>query len=775
MSAPPAGRLVGASVKRREDGRLVAGRARYLDDLAVPGLLHVAIVRSPHAHARVLGVARQTAQSADGVVAVLTLADLPECAGSVPPLVPAAGMPAYVHPVLAGGIVRHAGEAVAVVVADSPYRAADAASHVVVDYEPLAAVTTVPAALAANAPRVHAGWPANLGGTCAGGTGDVARGLDAAEVVVEGRFTYPRMAGMPIETRGVVAWPDLMGGALEVWSSTQVPFAVRTAIASILGLPEERVRVRTPDVGGGFGVKGHVYPEDVLIPAVARSLGQPVKWVETRHEHLLTAAGDRDQDHRARLGVRRDGTIVALETRFTRDHGAYPTLGEAITLNTINHMPGPYRIPSYRGEGQNVVTHKTFIAAYRGAGRPEAAFVVDRLLDRAARRIGMDPADLRRVNLIRATEMPYRTGLAYRDGAAIAYDPADYVAGFERLLVLADYPRWRKEATSRRGSRRPLGVGLSAYVEGTGLGPFEGADVRVDPSGTVYVYVGVSAQGQAHETTLAQICADQLGVPIGDVVVVGGDTSLVRFGMGTIASRVAAVAGPAVARTAAEVARRARLVAAEQLECAAEDVVIADGRVSIRGVPGRGLRLGEVARAAVRSAALAPLGSPGLSACGFFYPESVTWAFGAHAAVVEVDVETCAIRLTRYAAVHDCGRPINPMVVEGQVHGGIAQGIGSALGEVLIHDDAGQVLTGTLMDYPLPRADDVPTLDVVHLDYASSVNELGIKGVGESGVIAPAAAIANAVEDALSDYGVSIDRVPVTSARLFELLHAARP
>ena len=774
MTAEPAGRLVGASVKRREDGRLVAGRARYLDDLVVPGLLHVAIVRSPHAHARVRGVAREAAKDSTGVVAVLTLADLPQCAGSVPPLVPAAGMPPYVHPVLAGGIVRHVGEAVAVVVADSPYRAADAATEVVVDYEPLNAVTTVAAALAVDAPRVHAEWRTNLAGTCVGSTGDVARGVDAAEVVVDGHFVYPRMAGMPIETRGVVAWPDPVGSTLEVWSSTQVPFAVRTAIAGILGLPEERVRVRTPDVGGGFGVKGHVYPEDVLIPAVARHLGRPVKWIETRHEHLLTAAGDRDQAHRARLGVRRDGTIVALETRFTRDHGAYPTLGEAITLNTINHMPGPYRIPSYRGEGQNVVTHKTFIAAYRGAGRPEAAFVMDRLLDRAAREIGMDPADLRRVNLVRASDMPYRTGLAYRDGAAIAYDPADYVAGFDRLLALSDYARWRKEATSRRGSRRPLGVGLSAYVEGTGLGPFEGADVRVDPSGTVYVYVGVSAQGQAHETTLAQICADHLGVRLADVVVVGGDTSLVGFGMGTIASRVAAVAGPAVARSAAEVARRARLVAAEQLECAAEDVVISEGRVAVRGVPGRSLRLGVVARAAVRSKAIERTGTPGLSACGFFYPGSVTWAFGAHAAVVEVDLETCQVRLARYAAVHDCGRPINPMVVEGQVHGGIAQGIGSALGEMLVHDEAGQLLTGTLMDYAVPRADDLPAHEVAHLDFASAVNELGIKGVGESGVIAPAAAITNAVEDALSGHGVAIDRVPITPARLFELLRAAR-
>jgi carbon-monoxide dehydrogenase large subunit len=771
---PAAGRLVGASVKRREDGRLLAGRARYLDDLALPGLLHIAVVRSPHAHARVRWIEADAARRGHGVVAVLTLEDLPYCAGSVPPLVPAAGIRTYVHPVLAGAVVRHVGEAVAVVVGETAYMAADAAERLVVDYEPLAAAVTVDAALAPGAPRVHADWPDNLAGVCAGAVGDVAAALGAAEVVVDGRFVYPRMAGMPLETRGVVAWPDPVGGMLEVWCSTQVPFAVRTAIATVLGLAEERVRVRTPEVGGGFGVKGHVYPEDVLVPAVARHLGRPVKWTETRHEHMLAAAGDRDQEHRARLGVRRDGTIVALETRFTRDHGAYPTLGEAITLNTINHLPGPYRVPNYRGEAQNVVTHKTFIAAYRGAGRPEAAFVLDRLLDRAARQLGMDPAALRRSNLVRATEMPYRTGLAYRDGAAIAYDPADYVAGFDRLLALVDYDRWRKEAASRRGSGRPLGVGLSAYVEGTGLGPFEGADVRVDPSGIVYVYVGVSAQGQAHETTLAQICAEHLGVPLSDVVVVGGDTTLVGFGMGTIASRVAAVAGPAVARSAAEVAHRARLVAAEQFECSADDVVIADGRASVRGVPGRSVPLGEVARAAVRSRALAATGSPGLSACGFFYPGSVTWAFGAHAAVVEVDVETCEVRVARYAAVHDCGRPINPMVVEGQVHGGIAQGIGSALGEVLVHDETGQLLTGTLMDYPLPRADDLPALDVAHLDFASSVNALGIKGVGESGVIAPAAAIANAVEDALADRGVRIDRVPVTSARLFEALRAAR-
>jgi len=472
------------------------------------------------------------------------------------------------------------------------------------------------------------------------------------------------------------------------------------------------------------------------------------------------------------MGVERDGRIVGIETSFTRDHGAAPTLGEAITLNTINHLPGPYRVPHYRGAGRNVLTHKTFAAAYRGAGRPEAAFVLDRLLDRAARRLHMDPAALRRLNLIRPDEMPSPTGLTYRDGAPIVYDPADYPAAFDRLLATLDYPGWRAEQARRRGGPRPIGIGLCAYVEGTGIGPFEGADIRVDPDGTVFVHLGVCAQGQGHETTLAQIAADELAVPLESVVVMGGDTTLVGYGMGTIASRVAAVGGPAVQRSAAQVARKARLVGAELFECAPEDVVLADGRVHVRGAPDRSATLGQVARAAVRSRAVAEAGGPGLSACAFFYPDTVAWAFGVQGIVLEVDLEACTIGLLRLAALHDCGRPINPVIVEGQLHGGIAQGLGSALGESMTYDEAGQLLTGTLMDYPMPRADDMPPLEVVHLDFPSPINPLGIKGVGESGVISPAAAVANAVEDALADYGVEVDRPPVTAARVFELLRA---
>jgi carbon-monoxide dehydrogenase large subunit len=765
--------LVGASVRRKEDARLVAGAGRYVDDIALPGTLSLGLVRSLHGHARIVSVDRDAARQVEGVVAVWTLADLPELVAVVPPLVPEPKGRPHVHPVLAGDRARHAGEAVAVVVAADAYTLTDALERVVVEYEPLSAATRPVAALAAAAPRVHHEWPDNLAASSVGQSGKGSEGFAAADEIVSGRFVYPRVAGMPIEPRGVLAFDDHATGVLMVWTSTQVPFAVRTAVAGVLGLAEERVRVLVPDVGGGFGVKGHVYPEDVIVPVAARRLGRPVKWTETRREHFQSAAADRDQAHEARIGVKRDGAIVALETSFTRDHGAFTTLGEAITLNTINHLPGPYRVPHYRGVGRNVVTHKTFAAAYRGAGRPEAALVLDRLLDRAARRIGLDPAAFRLKNMITPDEMPYETGLTYRDGARIVYDAADYPAAFERALERLGYASWREEQTRRRGTRRPIGIGLSAYVEGTGLGPFEGADVRVDPSGVVLVHVGVAAQGQAHETTLAQICADQLGVPIETVTVRGGDTQLVGHGMGTIASRVAAVAGPAVARAAHEVAQKAKLVAADLFECAPDDVVVADGRVSVKGVADRSLALAAVARAAVRSPALARTSGPGLGHCAFFYPGTVTWAFGAQGVVLEVDLDTCAVRLLKHVAVHDCGRPINPMVVEGQLHGGMVQGIGSALLEELIHDDEGQLLTGTFMEYALPRAADVPPLDVTHLDFPSAINPLGIKGVGESGIIAPPAAIANAVEDALVDYGVEVDRVPLTSARIFEMLRVA--
>jgi carbon-monoxide dehydrogenase large subunit len=769
MTAP-----IGLSVKRREDRRFLTGRGRYVDDLRLPGLLHAAIVRSPHAHARVVEVDGSRARAMPGVVAVLTMAELPECDAAVPPLVPSPRLRPYTQPAIAGAKTRYAGEAVAVAVADDIYRATDAAEVVDIRYDVLPAAATVDAALAPGAPRVFDDWPDNAAGPSDGAVGDVARGFREAQVIVEARLHVPRVAAMPIEPRGVLVEPESPDGRLTVWTSTQVPFAVRAAIAAALGLAEEQVRVIAPDVGGGFGAKGHVYPEDVLLAAVARRLGRPVKWIETRREHFLATAPDRDQHHRARLGVTRDGAIAAVETEFTRDGGAYPVIGDVISLNSINHLPGPYRIAHLKGSAINVVTHKTFSAAYRGAGRPEIAYVLDRLLDRAARQVGLDPATLRQRNLIRPSEMPYTTGLRYRDGVPIVYDPADYPAAFDRLLARFGYDEWRASQQRRRGSTRPVGIGLSAYLEGTGIGPFEGADVKIDPSGLVYLRIGVSSQGQAHETTLAQVCAAELGVETERVVVVGGDTAVVGYGNGTIASRVAAVAGPAVARTAREVARKARLVAGEMLECAPADVVLAGGRAYVAGMTERGVDIGRLARASLRSPTLLRESAPGLHACAFFRPETVTWAFGAHACALEVDIETGAVRLLRYAAVHDCGRPLNPMVVEGQLHGGIVQGIGAALAEELVYDDAGQLLTGSLMEYGVPKADQVPPLDVIALDFPSTRNELGVKGVGESGVISPVPAIANAVEDALADRGVEIARVPLTAASVWESLRRTR-
>src|SRR5437867_3622795 len=686
---------IGQPVRRKEDGRLLTGRGRYVADLQLPGLLYAAIVRSPHAHARVERVDARRALAQPGVVAVLTIAELPECAAAVPPLVASSRFRAYAQPALAGPEVRHAGEAVAVVVADDTYRAVDAGEAVEVQYAVLRATAGVADAQAPDAPRVLAEWPDNVAGPAGGTVGDVTRGFAQAHVVVEARLSVPRVAAMPIEPRGVVAQPDAPDGRLTVWASTQMPFAVRAAVAAALDLAEEQVRVIAPDVGGGFGAKGHVYPEDVLIPAVARRLGRAVKWIETRREHFLATAPDRDQHHHLRLGVASDGAIAAIETTFTRDGGAYPVLGDVITLNTINHLPGPYRVAHLKASAVNVVTHKTFTGAYRGAGRPEVAYVLDRLLDRAARGLGMDPAELRRRNLIRFDEMPYTTGLRYRDGIPIVYDPADYRSAFDRLLARFGYDEWRAAQKARRASPpRPIGVGLSAYLEGTGIGPFEGADVRIDPSGMVYLQIGVSSQGQSHETTLAQVCAAELGVDTERVVGVGGDTAVVGYGNGTIASRVAAVAGPAVARTSREVARKARLVAGEMLECAPADVVLADGRAHVAGMTGRAVDIGQLARASLRSPTLLREGAPGLHACAFFRPETVTWAFGAHACALEVDVETGALDLLRYVAVHDCGRALNPMVVEGQLHGGIAQGIGAALAEELIYDEAGQLVTG---------------------------------------------------------------------------------
>jgi len=762
---------LGAPLRRKEDQRLVTGRGRYVEDLRFPGTLHAAFVRSPHAHAHVRSVDLGPARAMPGVLAAYAPGDLPECARPIPPSIAApAGFRPTVHPVFAGPLARYVGEVVAAVVAVDPYVAADAAAAVVVDYEPLPAAGTLERALEADAPRVVASWPDNVAGLSTARVGDPAAGFAEAAVVVEAELALARVAGAPIETRGLVAEPVAADGTLTLWTSSQSPYGLRGVIAAACGLAEEQVRVVVVDTGGGFGIKGHAYSEDLIVAAAARRLGRPVKWIESRREHFLTASPDRGQRHVARLGLARDGRMTALETRFSREHGAYVAAGEVVTRNTINHLPGPYRIPHLEATAANVLTHAVFGAAYRGSGRPEANFVLERLIDRGARALRMDPAELRRRNMVRADEMPYRTGLVYRDGTPVSYDPADYVASFDRLLADFDYPGWRKRQAETRRGPRPIGIGLAAYVQGTGVGPFESADVRIQPSGAVHVFIGVSSQGQSHETTMAQIAAAELGVELDRVSVIAADTVRLPYGNGTGGSRVAANAGPAVARTAREVAGKARAVAAEMLECAPADVVLAGGRAHVAGVPQRGVALGDLARAAVRSKTLLREARPGLQACGYFAPDTVTFAFGAQACAVEVDVETGRVAILRYLALHDCGRAINPMVVEGQLHGGLAAGIGTALMEGLLCDADGQLLTGSFMDYAIPSAADLPSFETRSVEFRSTRNDLGIKGVGESAIIAPPAALANAVEDALADHGADVLRVPITAAGVWEAL-----
>ena len=765
---------IGASPRRKEDVPLLEGRGRYLDDLRRPGTVHLGVVRSPHAHARLRRIVADQARGMPGVT-VLTAADLPEVARGIPaPFGDTPGTRPYVQSVLASEVVRYVGEPVAIVLADDPYRLADAMDGVMVDYEPLPPVTT-PETAALGPERVHEDWPDNAAVVVRGGTGDVERAFAAADlIVVEEELRHPRITAVPIEPRGVLAYRDPESGRLVVWSSTQNPYVVRDAVSVVLGIPAEEVRVLAPDVGGGFGPKGSVYHEELLVPAVALRLGRPVKWVEGRREHFVATGHDREQVHRARIAFRRDGTIAAVDDVFQADVGAYPVEGTGLTLNTVNHLPGPYRVPSYRSVGTSYVTNKTQNAAYRGAGRPEAAFVMERLLDIGARRLALDPIELRRRNLVQPGEMPYRPGITYKDGVPIAYDPGDFPAGLERALELLHYQELGARRAAQARTSRRIGIGVACYAQGSGPGPYEGAQVRIDPSGQIFVTIGVSAQGQGHQTTLAQICAAELGAHLEDVHIVAGDTQLFPIGMGTGGSRVAANAGPAVARTAREVRVRAQQVAAELLECAPDDVRIENGRAFVAGVPGRALTLGRIAHAALRSKALRKTGEPGLQRCSYFYPDTVTWAFGTQAAAVEVDLETCEIRLVGYAVVHDSGRAINPVIVEGQLHGGAAQGIGAGLWEELVYDGSGQLVTGSLMDYGLPKADQLPMLPVARLDHPSVVNELGIKGVGESGAIPGAAAIANAVEDAVADLGVTIREVPVTSARLFALIEAAR-
>ncbi len=766
---------VGRSILRREDARLLRGKGQYIDDLELPGMLHVAFVRSTAAHARIKSVDLSRAVKATGVHFVMSglelVRELPPVQDQQLPL-PRKWRTTVPHkvfdprqPLLAWDKVRHVGEAVAVVVAETPYLAEDAAELVEIEYEFLPAVVDVEKALQSTSEVLHEKNGTNLLAEFSISKGDVVAAFAKAAHTLKRRFRHHRYAGVPMECRGVVAMHESRTDGLTIWSSTQVVHWVRREAALTLGVPEARVRCIALDVGGGFGTKGHVYPEDLIMPFLARRIGRPVKWIEDRREHLQSACHSRDQVHDAEIAFDDSGRILAFRDRMIMDCGAWNPVGIAIPYNTASHMPGPYKIEHFAVDARVVVTNKVPNAPYRGAGRPEAAQVMERMMDLVARAVGIEPAEVRRRNLIGPHEMPYAMGLPYRDGEPIVYDSGDYPRALEQALTaVGGLEAFRIRQRAARAKGRHLGIGVAMYTEGTGVGPFEGATLRIDPSGKIYLSSGSCPQGQGMETIFAQIAADQWRVKPEDVVLAFADTAVIAMGFGTLASRSTVNLSAAIHVASDRLRRKVFALASHVLECSPGDLELRDGKVGVVGVPGVSMTFADVARAS-RPGPDSQRPSDmdaGLEETYYWEPSTVTWSYAAHAVIVEVDAAIGHVRLERYAIAHDCGVIVNPLLAEGQIIGGAVQGIGGAMLEGFTYDREGQLLNGSLMDYLLPNANDVPRIKVVHQESPSPLNPLGVKGLGEGGAIAPPVAIANAVCDALAEFGVEFNRTPIT-------------
>jgi aerobic carbon-monoxide dehydrogenase large subunit len=754
------------AMRRREDPPLLTGAARYTDDLAAPGALQAAFVRAPLAHGRILAVEVAAAAAMPAVVGVFTAADL-----ALPPMPAGSAPAAFARPVLAETTVRFLGEAVAVVVAETRAHALDAVEAVEVDYEPLAVVVDPLAAAGAEAPLLFPEAGSNVAKQRAWPEPSTA--LEGAEVVVTARFVNQRLAAVPLEPTAALAVPDPERDALTLYVPCQAPFWVRDIVAEALGLPADRVRVVAPPVGGGFGARIATYPEQVAVAALARRLGRPVRYLESRSESMVAMTHGRAQVQEVELGATRDGKLTGLRAWLVGDGGAYP--GEAAYLPGLTRLmaSGVYRIPRIEVATACVVTNTTPVAAYRGAGRPEATAMLERAVDLLAGELGMDPAELRRRNLIQPDEFPYRTPTRAR------YDSGDYPAALERVLEAAGYPALRTEQAERRRRRDrcQLGVGLSVYVEVTasGSGSEYGA-VAVEPDGRVTVRTGTSPHGQGHETAFTQLVATTLGVAPDEVTVVHSDTALLPRGDGTMGSRSLQVGGSAVLQAAEQVLDKARTLAAHLLEARVEDVAVFPGEgLGAAGAPSTALAWRELAAAAADPARRPAGMTPGLDAAADFEPPGATYPFGAHLAVCEVDVETGRARLLRHLAVDDSGRIHNPLLAEGQVHGGIAQGVAQALYEEVRYDQHGNCLTGTLASYAMPSAADLPAFETVRTQTPSPLNPLGAKGIGESGAIGATPAVQNAVVDALRHLGVTHVDMPLTPERVWRAIRAAAP
>ena len=759
------GSILGHPVRRVEDPDLVTGASRYVDDIPVDEALHAVFVRSTLAHGRVVAIDAARARDMPGVAGVFTAADV-----DLGPIGSGATSEAFSRPILASKVVRFVGEALAVVLAETREQAADAAEAVLIDYEPLPAVIDPERALEAGAPLLFPEHGSNASLESEFGDSDPLAG---AEVVARGRFVNQRLAPVPMETNAALAVPDPQAGGLTMWVSCQAPHYLRSGLAEPLGLKESQLRIVAPAVGGGFGAKIEVYPEHILVGALALRLGRPVRWMETRSESMTAMVHGRAQVQYVEIGAEKDGTITGLKVRLIGDGGAYPGEGAYLPGLTQLMLSGVYRIPRIATTLSFVATNTTPVNAYRGAGRPEAAALLERAVDLLADELGMDPVEVRRKNLIPKDVFPYTTATGAH------YDVGDYELALDEALRLADYEGLRREQAERRrrGDVHQLGIGISCYVEITALGMgSEFGSVEVHPDGSLTVLTGTSPHGQGHATAFAQIVADMLKVPFEAVTVVHSDTAVVPRGQGTMGSRSAQVGGSAVLRASERVLEKARRLAAHILEAGVDDVVLFDdGRVGIAGAPDRALTWSELAEAASDPSRVPEAMEPGLAAKGDFSQSADgTFPFGAHVAVVEVDTETGRTRLIRHVAVDDCGRILNPLLVEGQVHGGLAQGIAQALYEEVLYDEDGNPLTGTLMNYEIPSAAEFPWFETAHTETPTPLNPLGAKGIGESATIGSTPAVQNAVIDAVSHFGVRHIDMPVTPERVWRAVREAR-
>ncbi len=776
-------KLIGKRVVRNEDPRLLTGHAQFVDDVRLPGMLHAAFLRSEYAHARLLKVDVSKARQHEGVVAVFTAEDMGKDWFPGPPLV---SPPPTVKDVifhsrrqvpLAKDKIRHAGEAIAVVIAESRYIAEDAVEEIEVEYEPLPVVLDLEKALEPGSPLVHDDLDSNLAARLYQKKGDYEAARRQADVIVKRRIVIERGAAAAMENRGIVAHWDAQSEHLTIWDTTQAPIPIRNGTAARLGLSEHQVRVIAPYIGGGFGPKIMMfYPEEMVIPWAAKKLNRPVKWIEDRRENFYATTQERGQIHEVEMALTRDGRVLGLKDDFLHDTGAYDPYGLTIPLNTQSHNMGGYDIRNYSSEFKVVFTNRIIATPVRGAGRPHGIFVIERMMDAAARELGMDPIELRKRNLIPPDAFPYEHQIIDQAFAPLILDSGNYKAVVDKALELIGYDKFIKEEQPRlRREGKYVGIGVVPFIETTGVGPYEGARVTVEASGKVNVTTGIGTQGQGHFTSFAQIVAEQLGVKVSDVRIVTGDTSEFHWGTGTFASRGAVVAGNAVHAAAKSVRQKVLKLSSKVLETPEEELELEDGMVRVADIPQKAISLGELAVLAnPLRGAVEPGTEPGLESTSYYGPQYGATAFGTHAMILEVDPETMMIKIRRYVVAEDCGTVLNPLILEGQIHGGVSMGLGNAYYEKLHVDENGQLLNASFADYLLVSSTEMPRIEVAHLETPSPLNELGAKGVGEAGAIPVPALFAQALENAFHDRNLEVMEMPLSPNRLFELLNDAQ-